>query len=353
MLETQPERREHARATIRPPVDEPSAGSTRAATIARVPFEPRRPLPPGLWLPVRVDPTGRAGPTRAQSRGKRWRRAAPGRYAPLTHDPPPEQRILDAACLLPATGAVTGWAALRLREAAYFDGSDQRPVPLVVGSTTGRREHPGLTWSYERLPPQAVEELCGLRVATPMRALFDELRCLNERAAVVAADMALAAGVVKLPDMRQYAAERRGWRRAGRAIAALEASRISVLSPKESELRLIWTCDAGLPPPGVNTMVFDLHGRFIGCADLLDEAAGLVVEYDGAEHQRARRRARDAARDEDCRAVGLEYTRVVAPDLHNPALVVRRLLAARERSLFLPPAQRRWTTEWPDGWAPW
>ena len=153
--------------------------------------------------------------------------------------------------------------------------------------------------------------------------------------------------------MQQYAAERRGCRRAGLAVAALEEARLGVRSPKETELRLISTRDAGLPPTGVNTMVFDLPGRLIGCADLLDAEAGLVIEYDGAEHQRARRRARDAARDEDCRAVGQEYTRVVAPDLRNRSLVVRRLRAARERSLFLPPAQCRWTAEWPDGWAPW
>lgn len=186
-----------------------------------------------------------------------------------------------------------------------------------------------------------------------MRALFDELRALDERAAVVAADMAVAAGVVKLPEMQQYAAEHHGWRRAGRATGVLAEARTGVLSPKESELRLIWTRDAGLPPPEVNAMVFDLDGRFIGCADLLDAHAGLVIEYDGAEHRRARRRARDAARDEDCRAVGLEYTRVVGPDLRNVPMVVRRLHAARERSLFLPPDQRRWTTQWPPGWAPW
>ncbi len=322
-----------------------------------MPFEPRRRLPPGLWLPVRVDPTGATGPTRAQARGKGWRRVGPSRYVPFVDDPPAEQRILDAAGLMPSAGAVTGWAALRLREAAYFDGLDTtaslRPVPLIAGST-GRRDRPEVTWSYEQLPARDVQDLHGLRVATPLRALFDELRCLDDpRAAVVAADMALAAGILRLPEMTQYAAERSGWRRAHRAIAALEAARLGVRSPPETRLRLIWTCDAHLPPPGVNTMLFDLDGRLVGCADLFDADAGLVIEYDGAEHLRTRRRARDAARDEDCRALGLEYTRVVAPDLRNPALVVRRLHGARARSLFLPPEQRRWTTTWPEGWRPW
>lgn len=323
-----------------------------------MPFEPRAALPPGLALPVRLDPTGVTGPTRGQARSRRWRRVGPGSYVPDTGQPPDEQRILDATAHLPAAGAVTGWAALRLRQAAYFDGRDRdgepRPVPLVTGSSNGRRARSGIEWSYEQLPPADVEVLHGLRVTTALRALFDELRCLDDpRAAVIAADMTLAARIVRGPELQRYAEARRGWRRAGRALAAIDASRLGVRSPRETELRLIWTDDAGLPPPEVNTMLFDLSGRFLGCADLFDAEAGLVLEYDGAEHQRARRRARDAARDEDCRAVGLEYTRVVGPDLRKPELVVRRLHAARARSLWLPPHLRQWTTQWPDGWRPW
>jgi hypothetical protein len=346
-----------------PYVEKRTCGSARpivgaVTQHAWVPFEPRAPLPTGLWLPARLDPSGVTGPTRGQARSRRWRRVGPARYVPDVEDAPPEQRILDATAHLPEEGAVTGWAALRLREGAYFDGLDRagraRPVPLLAGSSKGRRPHPSITWSYEQLPAADVEELHGLRVATPLRALFDELRCLRDpRAATIAVDMALAASLVRLPELQRYAEERRGWRRAGEALDAIAAARLEVRSPRETELRLIWTDDAGLPPPGVNTMLFDLSGRLLGCADLFDAEAGLVIEYDGAEHLRDRRRARDAARDEDCRAVGLEYTRVVASDLRRPELVVRRLHAARARSLFLPPHQRQWTTEWPEGWQPW
>ncbi len=321
-----------------------------------MPFEPRLRLPPGLERPRRVDPTGRTGPTRGQARSKQWRRVGPSVYVPDHPDAPPEQRILDATGLLPPTGAVTGWAALRLREAAYFDGLDggggQRPVPLIAG-TTARRTQPGVRFSYEVLPADDVTDFHGIRVATPERALFDELRCLEDRDAIVAADMAVASGLVNLPSMTEYALQHRGFRRSGRAVDALAQARFGVRSPPESRLRLIWTRDAALPRPEVNAMVFDLGGRFIGCADLFDADAGLVVEYDGVEHLRARRRARDAARDEDCRAIGLEYTRVTALELRDVGRVVSRLRAARARSLFLPPEQRRWTLEWPDGWVPW
>ena len=81
------------------------------------PFLPRRPLPAGLVRPVRIDPTGQAGPTRAQSRSRRWRRVGHNAYVPVTAEAPPEQRILDAVAHLPEHGAVSGWAALRLWEA--------------------------------------------------------------------------------------------------------------------------------------------------------------------------------------------------------------------------------------------
>lgn len=321
------------------------------------PFLPRRPLPPGLVRPVRIDPTGLAGPTRAQSRSRRWRRVGPNAYVPAGADDPPEQRILDATAHLPPAGAVTGWAAMRLREAAYFDGLGPhlvpRRVPLATGSSQGRRKVPGVSLSYERLPDDDVLEIRGLRVTTAHRALFDELRSLDERAAVVAADMALAARVVRLGPVRDYVAARTSWRRAGLAQQALDNARLGVRSPRETVLRLIMTADAGLPDPAVNAMIFDLDGSFVACADLLDEEAGLVVEYDGEEHAGSTRRARDAEREEACRALGLEYTRVVSLDLHDPTRVVTRLLAARSRALFLPPGERRWTTEWPPGWVPW
>ncbi len=321
------------------------------------PFLPRRPLPGGLSLPVAVDPTGRRGPTRAQSRSSRWRRVGHNAYVPASPDAPPEQRILDATAHLGAAGAVTGWAALRLHEAAYFDGRDttgERPVQLVSGSSAGRRSHPGVRWSYEALPADDVIDMHGLRVASPARALFDELRLLTgERASVAAADMAVAAHAVRLSHAREYVGARTAWRRAGRAIRALERARAGVRSPMETALRLIWTDDAGLPEPAVNAMIFDRAGRFVACADLLDEEAGLVVEYDGAAHAGTTRRARDAEREEACRALGLEYTRVVSLDLRDPTRVVSRLRAARSRARFLLLGERPWTTEWPAGWVPW
>ena len=119
-------------------------------------------------------------------------------------------------------------------------------------------------------------------------------------------------------------------------------------SPREVQLRLVWLLDAGLPRPLVNCPVLDLSGRLLGIADLLDETAGLVVEFDGGEHRRARRHAKDLGKDEKLRCVGLEVTRVSGPDLADTGLVVDRLMAARRRALFQSPEERRWVAVPPD-----
>ena len=93
----------------------------------------------------------------------------------------------------------------------------------------------------------------------------------------------------------------------------------------------------------------DLAGRLLGIADLLDLEAGLVVEYDGAEHRGEGRSARDAVKDEDLRDVGLEVTRVTGRDLRDPDLVVDRLVRARARALAST-APRRWVATPPAPW---
>ena len=40
------------------------------------------------------------------------------------------------------------------------------------------------------------------------------------------------------------------------------------------------------------------------------------------------------------------------PDIWSPPTVVARMLSARARAKFLPPAQRAWTTTPPPGWEP-
>ncbi|MGN6129080.1 MAG: hypothetical protein ACTHOK_01930, partial [Nocardioidaceae bacterium] len=133
------------------------------------------------------------------------------------------------------------------------------------------------------------------------------------------------------------------------ARAALGLVDESSRSPRETDVRLVWELDAGLPRPLCNRDVYDARtGRLLGVADLIDPEAGVVGEFDGGEHSGAGRRSRDAARDGAFRDHGLEVFRVTAVDLRDPAKVVARVLAAYRRAgtRALEPT---WTLEPPSG----
>lgn len=91
----------------------------------------------------------------------------------------------------------------------------------------------------------------------------------------------------------------------------------------------------------------DLAGRLLGIADLIDVGAGHVVEFDGAEHRKARRQTADVQKEERLRRVGLEVTHVTGLELSDRRSVVARLLSARGRAPFLPPGKRRWVVRPP------
>lgn len=324
-----------------------------------MPFTPRLELPSGLHVPCRIDPTGIAGPTAGQARGPKWHRVGKNAYRPALGHPAPEQRILDAIGQMPECGAITGWAALRLHGAAYFDGrrwgsASDRPVLIAAGRRSGHREAPGVLFTYEPLAPDEVVVVHGVRTTVPVRALFDELRQLPERRhALVAAEMALAARVIRLAPMRDYAQRHRRWRRSLAAIAVLEEARPGARSPKEVEVRDICELEAGLPMLGINIPVFDLAGHFLMELDLLEQEAGLAIEYDGEDHAKTPTRVRDAERHDLCARHRIEHVTIVGPDLRSTPKVVERVRSARARARFLPPDQRSWTTEWPPGWVPW
>lgn len=312
------------------------------------PFEPICHLPADLVRPVPVDPTGRCGPTKARAAGPRWRRVGHGLYVPTTVDALlPEQRILEATARLPEAGAVTGWAALRWFGAAYFDGFEgrcERPVPLLVGPEVAPRSHPSVELCFERIDPTDVVVRDGVRFTTPLSSLFHELRRPGDwRDAVVAVDMTLAAELLTVEQLTAYVARHSAWRRAGRVPAILRHVREGARSPAEVRLRLIADIDAGLPRLHVNPDLYDVRGRLVCVPDLFDEDAGLVIEYDGAEHRKAARHTRDVIREEDCRRLGLEYCKVTAGDLRHPPTVVKRLLSSRSRARFLPAPERSWT----------
>lgn len=305
-------------------------------------------------MPVPLDPSGRAGPTRGQARGPRWQATSHGFYVPA--DVPAgsaEQRVAEAVPLLPAGGAVTGWAAMRFHEVGFADGlaPDGRalPVPLLAGG--GRRPRAGVVFLQH--DPEAVVSRYGVPCVPLTQAVFDEMRRQSGlREAVVVADMGAATGLISIAELRDHVSRQAGRPGARLARTALDLAVDGSASPPESRLRLIWVLDAGWPIPLVNVPVFDLSGRLLGYPDLLDVVAGLVVEYDGADHRAARRHSDDVDREARMRAAGLEVTRITSLDLLRPERALARLREARSRAPFTPTNRRRWTLEAPEWFRP-
>jgi CBS domain-containing protein len=301
-------------------------------------------------VPAPVDPTGKLGPTRGQAAGPNWRKTSAGHYVPAaTPVDVPEQRILEASLRLPPQGAVTGWAACRLHGANLHDGLErngttQIPVPLAVGTRGGIRRDSRISVDFERLTSNDWMLVQGVRTMKPVRATFDAMRRTDDvREAVVALDMMAAAKLVSIKQVAGYAETRTGARRIGVVRAALPLASEHSRSPNETRTRLVAVVDAGLPRDLlVNCAILDRHGRLLGIADLLDTEAGLVIEFDGADHRGVARHSRDVIKEDDLRGCELEVVRVTGPQLLDIPVLVRRLRTARGRARFVPEPARKW-----------
>lgn len=310
------------------------------------------PEPTNLVKPVRRDPTGKSGPTRGQAAGPHWRQTSQGFYVPVgTPTDLPEQRILEQSVRLPPGGVVTGWAGCRLHRVGLVDGLgpdgvSELPVPLALGRRGRVRGDARIRRLYDPLNAADRTARYGIACATIERAAFDAMRIAPDvREAVVVADMVTAAAKSSLVRITGYAELHPGWRGIRQVRAALALASEHSRSPNETRLRLVWVIDAALPEPWVNCDIRDRNGKFLGIADLLDPEAGLVVEFDGADHRSRARQNRDVNKEDAFRRAGLEVARVTGTNLRDPALVADRLRAARDRAYFRPEQDRRWVAQ--------
>jgi hypothetical protein len=295
----------------------------------------------GLVAPVRRGGASRDGPTPGALRGPSWLQVARGWHIPAGTPRTPEQRAFEVGARLRPCFLLTGWAALRLAGASYFEGLEHRtprPVPVLVPHHA-RLRGPEVRVERTRLPiPPAVWH-AGVPCVPGELALLHELRhAASARRAGVMVDMALAAGVVDLGRLREVASAQR--RLPATTTYALGRACAECRSPRESDMLQVWESVAGFPRPLMNREVRDLSGRLLAVVDLLDVEAGVCGEFNGAAHRSAARQSRDEKRHHALRGVGLETFTVVGGD---PDVVqVERMTAARGRALWLPPAERRW-----------
>jgi hypothetical protein len=249
---------------------------------------------------------------------------------------------------------ITGWGGMVLLGAGFVDGrgADGRtplPVAVVVGPGQSRRARPGIRFLQDRIGAAIV--MRGVALHHPPRLVVDEMRLSSDlESAVVAADAGLAGGLVTADELAGCLARHAGWDGVPRARRAAELADSRTCSPPETRLRLAWVLGARLPPPLVNRPVFSTAGRLLGYPDLLDEEAGLAIEYDGADHRRVGRQTSDNRRERLLREHGLDVERVTVLDLLDRHALVAQLRAARARALSQPASRRAWTLQAPRGW---
>jgi hypothetical protein len=186
------------------------------------------------------------------------------------------------------------------------------------------------------LRPGDVLEVGGLPVTGPARTVCDLAREAGSVAGVVAADAALAAGLVDRAALRAAAAAARGLTGcadARRAAAFAEAGSTSV---GESRSRFL-IARAGLPPPVLRHPVHDRRGALVGRTGFAWPELRTVGEFDGLQaYGRLLRPGQSAAdavvaeklREDRLRDEGLRVVRWTWPELDDFAVVAARLRRA-------------------------
>lgn len=313
-------------------------------------------LPAHLTWPVGVDRTGRTGPTRAQARSRAWRRSSHGLFVPSSSELTAEQRIVEAAAVLPAYGGITGWAALAWRGARWFDGTRagvQLPVTLAIGDRSIRPQPDfGIATSEERMSPEDIAVHRGLRVIQVAVALFFMMRYAeSELEATQFADMAAYDDLVSKEELGAFVGSQTIWTGVGKARAGVDGMDENAWSPPEVTMRSVWE-QAGLARPLCNRPVFDRTGRHLGTPDLIDPFAGVAGEYSSALHLEGAQRSRDVEKEARLRAAGLEFVEMLTGDLREPEEFQVRLRATYARAARIPASDRAWTIEPPGWWIP-
>jgi len=281
-----------------------------------------------------------AGLHDSELRGPLWQRSSYGHYAWAATDlDHPRQRIHAAGSRCHGDVAVAGWAAAWMHGARDLDGlePDGRLSPVPVCTTpalrlvTGINNAVTLRVSRSRLDHDEIVELDGVPCTSLVRTAFDAARFAPDLTeAVVALDALLRGTDLRLADVVTYAEQRRRWHGRHQVLRAAELSNAWTLSCSESRLRVIWQDRAGLPGPLVNCTIVDEMGRPVAKADMLDEEAWLVLEFDGAYHATSTQRGLDDQRTQRLHALGLHVARFVADDL-RPS---RRLSTANRLRLL-------------------
>lgn len=193
---------------------------------------------------------------------------------------------------------------------------------------TNRRRAPGLQVWEERIEPDEICVIEGMRVTTPERTALDLTSRFPLDPAVAAVDALIQATDLKVADVEPLIERYRGRRGMKAARAALDLVDGGAQSPKETWLRLL-LIRAGFPRPQTQIAVRNEWGWAEAHLDMGWQDIKVAAEYDGDHHLTSRYHYRkDILRHEKVQhRYGWIVVRVVAED--HPADIIRRVGEAR------------------------
>jgi len=224
-------------------------------------------------------------------------------------------------------GVLAGFSAAALHGARWIDPT--RPASII---DTNRRPAVGIEAWQDRIEPDEIRTVNGMRITTPARTALDLAKRHPLDVAVSAIDALAQAVEVKPADIDLLVDRYKGHRGMKRARAALELTDDGAQSPKETWLRLL-LIRAGLPPPQTQIAVRDEWGYAEAYLDMGWEDLKIAVEYDGDQHRTNRfQYVKDIRRLEMLERRGWIVIRVVAED--HPADILRRVREALARRRF-------------------
>ena len=212
-------------------------------------------------------------------------------------------------------------------------GVDDR---VHLATPDGRRGRTDDAVSFHRPVPAPFVTTCGgIVLARPAAACLQVAAQFGGEAGLVSADAALRAGHTT-PEELAAARSALGVSRSSRApaqVVALADGRVE--SAAESRAR--WTFDlAGLAQPTPQVVIRDEQDRFVARVDFLVEELKVVIEVDGmGKYEDIRDLRAEKVREDRLRELGYEVVRLTWRELADPALVLRKVMAAVVR------AQRR------------
>jgi len=210
-----------------------------------------------------------------------WTRLSRGQYAWTGLPQDARLKLRAIAQRVPASYAFSGSTAAWLLglDVAWCD-----PIEVTIGREVPVRARAGVRLRRAELRESDVIVRRGFRTTSAMRTVCDLASRRDPVESVVAVDMAVRAGLVKLSNLAghvQTHAGAKGIKRLRRAVGLADPRSES---PMETRLRME-LIRARLPVPCVQADIADAAGNFIGRADLYYPDRRLVIEYDGENHK--------------------------------------------------------------------